>query len=188
MATQGTAAIVHVPAAAAVAAPSAGAASSGVAAGAAGAEGEGRVSASDLLAAATAQFVASGGGGDKVKSLLAQSQDLTLVKKKLSKDLKNARKRQSRLKTKARELSVGDLMDVLVLRAAKASERAANGAEAAEVPAEAAANGVVVAGVFDLYIHNIHIYVVCIRRVLLIGGLSQVRMKRRSHQTVSREV
>jgi hypothetical protein len=50
-------------------------------------------------------------------------------------------------------------MDVLVLRAAKATERTANGAEAAEVPAEAAANGVVVAGVFDLYIHNIHIYV-----------------------------
>ena len=170
MATQGTAAIVHVPAAAAVAAPSAGAASSGVAAGAAGAEGEGRVSASDLLAAATAQFVASGGGGDKVKSLLAQSQDLSLVKKKLSKDLKNARKRQSRLKTKARELSVGDLMDVLVLRAAKASERAANGAEAAEVPAEAAANGVVVAGVFDLYIHNIHIYVLCIVRVSILTG------------------
>ena len=170
MATQGPAAIVHVPAAAAVAAPSAGAASSGVAAGAAGADGEGRVSASDLLAAATAQFVASGGGGDKVKSLLAQSQDLSLVKKKLSKDLKNARKRQSRLKTKARELSVGDLMDVLVLRAAKASERAANGAEAAEVPAEAAANGVVVAGVFDLYIHNIHIYVLCIRRVSILTG------------------
>ena len=158
MATQGTAAIVHVPAAAAVAAPSAGAASSGVAAGASGADGEGRLSASDLLAAATAQFVASGGGGDKVKSLLAQSQDLSLVKKKLSKDLKNARKRQSRLKTKARELSVGDLMDVLVLRAAKASERAANVAEAAEVPAEAVADGVVVAGVFDLYIHNIYIY------------------------------
>jgi hypothetical protein len=63
------------------------------------------------------------------------------------------------LKTKARELSVGDLMDVLVLRAAKASERAPNAAEAAEVPAEAAANGVVVAGVFDLYIHNIYIYI-----------------------------
>ena len=47
-------------------------------------------------------------------------------------------------------------MDVLVLRAAKASDRAANAAEAAEVPAEAAANGVVVAGVFDLYIHNIY--------------------------------
>jgi hypothetical protein len=92
------------------------------------------------------------------------------VKKKLSKDLKNARKRQSRLKTKARELSVGDLMDVLVLRAAKASERAANGAEAAEVPAEAAANGVVVAGVFDLYIHNIHIYVLCIVRVSILTG------------------
>ena len=60
------------------------------------------------------------------------------------------------MKTKARELSVGDLMDVLVLRAAKASDRAANAAEAAEVPAEAAANGVVVAGVFDLYIHNIY--------------------------------
>ncbi len=59
------------------------------------------------------------------------------------------------MKTKARELSVGDLMDVLVLRAAKASERAANGAEAAEVPAEAAANGVVVAGVFDVYMRNI---------------------------------
>jgi hypothetical protein len=161
MATQGPAAIVHVPAAAAVAAPSAGAASSGVAAGAAGADGEGRLS---------AQFVASGGGGDKVKSLLAQSQDLSLVKKKLSKDLKNARKRQSRLKTKARELSVGDLMDVLVLRAAKASERAANAAEAAEVPAEAAANGVVVAGVFNLYIHNIHIYVLCIRRVSILTG------------------
>jgi hypothetical protein len=48
-------------------------------------------------------------------------------------------------------------MDVLVLRAAKASERAPNAAEAAEVPAEAAANGVVVAGVFDLYIHKIYI-------------------------------
>ena len=157
MATQGPAAIVHVPAAASVAAPSAGAASSGVAAVAAGADGERRFSASHLRAAATAQFVASGGGCDKVKNLLAQSQDLTLVKKKLSKDLKNARKRQSRLKTKARELSVADLMDVLVLRSAKASERAANGAEAADVPAEAVADGVVVAGVFDLYIHNIYI-------------------------------
>jgi hypothetical protein len=158
MATQGPIAIVHVPAAAAVAAPSAGAASSGVAAGAAGADGEGRLSAGDLLAAATAQFVASGGGGDKVKSLLAQSQDLTLVKKKLTEDLKNARKRQSRLKTKARELSVSDLMDVLVLRAAKASERAPNAAEAAEVPADAAANGAVVSGVFDVYM-NIYIYI-----------------------------
>ena len=50
-------------------------------------------------------------------------------------------------------------MDVLVLRAAKASERAANGAEAAEVPAEAAANGAVVAGVFDVYMRNIYIYI-----------------------------
>jgi hypothetical protein len=58
---------------------------------------------------------------------------------------------------KARELSVGDLMDVLVLRAAKDTVRPPNAAEAAEVPAEAAANGVVVAGVFDLYIHNIYI-------------------------------
>ncbi len=81
-------------------------------------------------------------------------------------------------------------MDVLVLRAAKASERAANGAEAAEVPAEAAANGVVVAGVFDVYMRNIYIciYVLYIRRVLLISGLLQVRLKRRSQQTVSREV
>jgi hypothetical protein len=159
MATQGPTVIIHVPASAAVVAPDAGAASSGIAAGAAGAGRQECLTAGDLLAAATAQFVASGGGGDKVKSLLAQSQDLTLVKKKISKDLKNARKRQTRLKSKARELSVGDLMDVLVLRAAKASERAPNAAEAAEVPAEAAANSVVVAGVFDLYIHNIYIYI-----------------------------
>jgi hypothetical protein len=86
MATQGPTVIVHVPAAAAVVAPNAGAASSGIAAGAAGADGQGCLTAGDLLAAATAQFVASGGGGDKVKDLLAQSQDLTNVKKKISKD------------------------------------------------------------------------------------------------------
>jgi hypothetical protein len=149
MATQGPAVIIPVPASAAVVAADAGAASSGIAAGAAGADRPGCHTAGDLLAAATAQFVASGGGGDKVKSLLAQSQDLAVVKKKISKDLKNARKRQSRLKSKARELSVADLMDVLVLRAQKACERAPNAAEAAEVPAEAAANGDVVAGVFE---------------------------------------
>jgi hypothetical protein len=88
MATQGPALIDNVPAAAAVVAPSAGASSSGIAAGAAGANGQGCLTASDLLAAATAQYVASGGGGDKVKNLVAQSQDLTVVKKKLSKDLK----------------------------------------------------------------------------------------------------
>ena len=56
-------------------------------------------------------------------------------------------------------------MDVLVLRAAKASERASNAAEAAEVPAEAAANGVVVAGVFDIYIYRIYIYMCCVSDV-----------------------
>jgi outer membrane lipoprotein SlyB len=157
MATQGPTVIIHVPASAAVVAPDAGAASSGIAAAAAGAGRQEGLTAGDLLAAATAQFVAGGGGGDKVKNLLAQSQDLALVKKKISKDLKNARKRQTRLKTKARELSVGDLMDVLVLRAAKASERAPNAAVAAEVPVEAAANSVVVEGVFDLYVHKIYI-------------------------------
>jgi hypothetical protein len=97
------------------------------------------------------------------------------------------------LKTKARELSVSDLMDVLVLRAAKASERAPNAAEAAEVPADAAANGAVVSGVFDVYMNiyiyiYIYIFVLHIRRVLFVGVLLQVRLKRRSHLTVSRGV
>ena len=86
MATQGHPVVIPVPATADVDAASAGAASSGSATGSAGPDTPGCQSATDLLAAATAQFVASGGGGDKVKSLLAQSQDLSLVKKKLSKD------------------------------------------------------------------------------------------------------
>jgi hypothetical protein len=147
MATQGPAVIIPVPATAAVDAADAGAASSGTAAGAAGPDRPGSQTATDLLAAATAQFVASGGGGDKVKSLIAKSQDLAVVKKKITKDLKNARKRQSRLKSKARELSVADLMDVLVLRAQKQCERAPSAADPADVPAEAAANGDVDAGV-----------------------------------------
>ena len=86
MATQGPAVIIPVPATAAVVAADAGAASSGIAAGAAGADRAGCDTAGDLLAAASAQFVALGGGADKVKSLVAQSHDLALVKKKISKD------------------------------------------------------------------------------------------------------
>jgi hypothetical protein len=149
MAMQGAAVITPVPATAAGVAAEAGAASSGIAAAAAGTDRAGRDTAGDLLAAASAQFVALGGGADKVKSLVAQSHDLTLVKKKISKDLKNARKRQSRLKAKARELSVNDLMDVLVLRAQKDGARAPNAAQAAAAPAEADADGDLVAGVFE---------------------------------------
>ena len=146
MATQGHPVIIPVPATAAVDAADAGAASSGSATGSAGLDPPGCQIATDLLAAATAQFVASGGGGDKVKSLMVKSQDLAVVKKKITKDLKNARKRQSRLKSKARELSVADLMDVLVLRAQKKSEHAPGAADPADVPVDAAANGDVDAG------------------------------------------
>jgi hypothetical protein len=86
MAMQGAAVIIPVPATAAGVAAEAGAASSGIAAAAAGTDRAGRDTAGDLLAAASAQFVALGGGADKVKSLVAQSHDLTLVKKKISKD------------------------------------------------------------------------------------------------------
>ena len=149
MATQGTGVNVDVPATATWVQAEASSASSGIADAAAGTARAGGDTAVDLFAAASAQFVALGGGADKVKSLVAQSHDLTLVKKKISKDLKNARKRQSRLKSKARELSVNDLMDVLVLRAQKDGARAPNAAQAAAAPAEAAADGDVVAGVFE---------------------------------------
>jgi TRAP-type uncharacterized transport system substrate-binding protein len=147
MATEVTAALVSVPATAATVTADADATSSCTAAQAAGPVRPETPTASDLLAAATAQFVASGGSCDAVKSLVAKSQDLALVKKKITKDLKNARKRQSRLKCKARALSVADLMDVLVLRAQKQSERAPSAADPADVPAEAAANCDVDAGV-----------------------------------------
>ena len=88
MAMQGPAVIIPVPATAAGVAAEAGAASSGIVAAAAGTDRAGRDTAGDLLAAASAQFVALGGGADKVKSLVAQSHDLTLVKKKISKDFK----------------------------------------------------------------------------------------------------
>ena len=126
MATQGPSVNVDVPATATWVQAEASSASSGIAAAAAGTARAGGDTAVDLLAAASAQCVALGGGTHKVKSLVAQSHDLTIVKKKIAKDLKNARKRQSRLKAKARELSVNDLMDVLVSRAQKDSSRGQN--------------------------------------------------------------
>jgi hypothetical protein len=147
MATQGAGVNVNVPATAAVVQAEAGGASSGGEAAAAGTACAGSAAAVDLLAAASAQFVALGGGADKVKSLVAQSHELAIVKKKLGKDLKNARKRQSRLKAKARELSVNDLMDVLVLRAQKDSSRGQNAAQDAAAPTQADAAANLAAGV-----------------------------------------
>ena len=148
MATEGPGVNVDVPATATWVQAEASSASSGIAAAAAGTARAGGDTAVDLLAAASAQFVALGGGTDKVKSLVAQSHDLTVVKKKIAKDLKNARKRQSRLKAKARELSVNDLMDVLVLRAQKDTSRGQNAAQDAAAPTQAAADANLVPGVF----------------------------------------
>jgi hypothetical protein len=52
------------------------------------------------------------------------------------------------LKAKARERSVNDLMDVLVLRAQKDTSRGQNAAQDAAAPTQAAADANLVPGVF----------------------------------------
>ena len=73
------------------------------------------------------QLQQQGGGADELLNSIGRLKEeqaaLRVEKKKVAKALKNAEKRRSRLKKKARQLSDTDLVAVLQMRAASAVER-----------------------------------------------------------------
>ena len=85
------------------------------------------VSASSVLRAlSTAQPIPSSATGvsKEIDALLEEQRKMRAQKAQLAKDLKNAQRRRSRLKHKARLLSASDLASVLVLRQEEEEARA----------------------------------------------------------------
>ena len=90
------------------------------------------VSASSVLRAlSTAQPIPSSATGvsKEIDALLEEQRKMRAQKAQLAKDLKNAQRRRSRLKHKARLLSASDLASVLVLRQEEEEHRMAAAAK-----------------------------------------------------------
>ena len=95
------------------------------------------VAAGDKRASASS----SGGAGsellDSIERLKKQQRDLKAEKKRIATQLKNAEKRRSRLRRKAKLLSDQDLVEVLQMRANTASSSSGGPVAAGDDPAEA---------------------------------------------------
>lgn len=77
---------------------------------------------------------------DTIGRLKKQQRDMKAERKRLASELRNAEKRRARLRTKAKQLSDQDLLDVLKMRASGASSTSASSGSAA-VDAKAAGAG-----------------------------------------------
>ena len=77
-----------------------------------------------------------------ISPLKREQKDMRAARKKLTKDLKNAEKRRTRLKKRARQLSDADLVAVLQMRGSVPSQTsdAANSTSAASTPARTGAS------------------------------------------------
>ena len=75
-----------------------------------------------------------------IARLKAEQAELRAHRKRISKDLKNAEKRRSRLKKRARQLSDGDLVAVLQMREAQSASSAAENPGSAAASSSSAAS------------------------------------------------
>lgn len=77
----------------------------------------------------------------EIERLKAEQKRIRAEREKIRKDLKNAEKRRSRLKRKAKQLSDGDLLQVMQMRTAEKAARTPTDPPAAEGAASSAGSG-----------------------------------------------
>ena len=79
---------------------------------------------------------------DNIARLKKEQAEIRAQRKRITQELKNAEKKRSRLKKKAKLLSDKDLLDVLHLRTVEKGDKQTTGAEGSEhTPAESAPSG-----------------------------------------------
>ena len=76
-----------------------------------------------------------------IARLKTEQKDQRASRKKLNKDLRNAEKRRSRLKKRARQLSDGDLVAVLQMRGSVTAPASSSGSASAVASTEATSDG-----------------------------------------------
>ena len=81
----------------------------------------------------------------QIGTLKEQAKELKAEKVKVNKALRNAEKKRSRLKRKARELTDADLLQVLKIRETENAERTSTAASSGDAAPEGRPQGIIVA-------------------------------------------